>query len=393
MNQRERILAIAVGGLLAAVVLNWMFGKYQSAVRLRNNQITTLTQEQTRLNEQVLQGEYANRQMGEYLVRSLPGNPEQAESQYQQWLLDWVQQNQLSKATVDKNSSRPIGGLYQLIDFRVQGNTNIPQTIRLLHDFYAKDYLHRIRDLTIQPTREGDFRLEMSVDAIALAGASDEMPVREDPSWRVDSEFAQYRDSILNRNFFEPPNGAPRFDGQRSIEAIVGRETPASLAFRDPEGHSLRYEFAETPPEGVRLDERSGTLRVMSQDKREFDVLVRAIDSGYPSRSTEQRLTVRVVDPPPPPPEPEPKLAFDDSTQTVLTALVQGRNESTAWLNVRTKATTLKLRPGDQFEIGSLKGSVVEATPQFVTLEVEGRRFTLEPGDNLSEAAKRSEEL
>jgi hypothetical protein len=122
-------------------------------------------------------------------------------------------------------------------------------------------------------------------------------------------------------------------------------------------------------------------------------VLVRAIDSGYPSRSTEQRLTVRVVDPPPPPPEPEPKLAFDDSTQTVLTALVQGRNESTAWLNVRTKATTLKLRPGDQFEIGSLKGSVVEATPQFVTLEVEGRRFTLEPGDNLSEAAKRSEEL
>ncbi len=71
MNQRERFLAIAIGGLMAAVILNWAFGKYQSSVRLRTNQITSLTQEQTRLSEQVLQGEYANRQMGEYMIRSL----------------------------------------------------------------------------------------------------------------------------------------------------------------------------------------------------------------------------------------------------------------------------------------------------------------------------------
>jgi len=392
MNQRERILAIAVGGLLGVVVLNWGFGKYKSALRLRNNQITNLTQEQTRLSEQVLQGEYANRQMGEYMVRSLPGDPERAESEYQQWLLDWVHANGLGKPTVDKNSSRPIGGLYQQIDFRVQGNTDIPQLIRLMHTFYAKDYLHRIRDLTVQPTREGDFRLEMSIDAIALASAPLELPDRTEPSWKVDPDVTAYLDPIMNRNLYEPPNGAPRFDGQPVIEAIVGRESPASLSFRDPEGHELRYEFADTPPDGVQLDERSGTLRINSPDKRQFEVLVRAIDNGNPKRSTEQRLTVNVVDPPPPPPEPEEQLAFDDSTQTVLTALVQGRKESTAWLDVRTKAKTIKLRPGDQFEIGRLKGTVIEATPDHVMLEVDGRKFMLEPGDNLGEAAKKAEQ-
>lgn len=392
MNQRERFLAIAVGGLLAAVVLNWAFGKYQSSVRLRTNQISSLTQEQTQLSEQVLQGEYANRQMGEYMVRSLPGNPEQAASDYQQWLLDWVQENDLSKATVDRNSSRAIGDLYQQIDFRIQGDSSIPQFIELLHDFYAKDYLHRIRDFSVQPTKEGSFRIEFSVDAIALASAPNELPERTAPSWKVDSDLEAYKEKILNRNFFEPPNGAPKFDGRSDIEAIVGRESPASLPFRDPEGHQIRYEFVEAPPEGVRLDERSGTLRIMSNEKSEFEVLIRAIDSGFPRRTTEQKLNVRVVDPPPPPPPPKPKLAFDDSNQTVLTALVQGRNGSTAWLNIRTKAMTVKLRRGDEFEIGRLKGTVVETTPQYVTFEADGIRFTLEPGDNLGEAARRAED-
>lgn len=392
MNQRERILAIAVGGLLGVVVLNWIFGKYKTAVRQRNNQIVSLTDEQTRLNEQILQGEFANRQMGEYMVRSLPGDPEQAESDYQQWLLDWVHANDLDDAAVDKNSSRKIAGLYQLIDFRVQGATDVPQFLRLLHDFYAQDYLHRIRDVSIQPLpqREGMFRLEMSVDAIALASAPNELPEREG-SWRVDTDLATYSDPIMNRNLFEPPNRAPTFEGSPSIEAIVGRDSPASLSFKDSEGHRMSYELVGDPPSGVSLDERSGTLRIRSDKVEEFELLVRATDTGYPRQSTEQKLRVNVVDPPPPSAPPAPKLGFDDSTQTVLTALVQGRTEATAWLDVRTKATTVKLRKGDQFEIGRLKGLVIEATPESVTFEVDGRRFTLKPGDNLGEAAKQAE--
>ena len=392
MTQRERILAILVGGMLGAVVVWSGISKYRSALRLRNNQIASLENEKLRIVEQQIQGEHANRQMGEYMVRSLPGNPERAQSNYQQWLLELVQANKLSDANVDPNGSRSIDGLYERLDYRVRGRTNVPNLISLLHAFYAKDYLHRIRELSARPTREGDFDVELSIDAIALLAAPDDLPLREQTSWRVASDVNAYLDPIMNRNFYEPPNQPPKYNGRPVIEVVVGRETPVPLTYQDAEGHSISYTFAVPPPANVTLDERSGTLRVKCDEKKEFQIRVRASDNGYPSRATEQDLTIKVVDPPPPPAPEPPKLEFDDARQTVLTALVQGRDEWTAWMHVRTRDKTLRLKVGDGFEIGSLKGDVIEVTPRYVMLEIEGRRFTLKPAGNLSEAAKRAEQ-
>ena len=100
---------------------------------------------------------------------------------------------------------------------------------------------------------------------------------------------------------------------------------------------------------------------------------------------------VRVVDPPPPPEPPPEKPKFDDASQTVLTALVQGGDEWTAWMNVRTRGKTLKLREGDQFEIGSVRAKVVSVRPKFVELEIEeDRRFTLKMDGVLREAVDRA---
>lgn len=390
MNEREKNLAKIVGTILICYVIWTGYSKYQSAIKTRKNQIASLETKKQQLFEQQLQGEYANRQMGEYMVRSLSSDPEQAQSEYQQWLLEVVSK-QIDKPSVDANSSRAIGGLYQLIDYRVSGNTELTNLIELMHEFYAKDYLHRIRDLSIRPSKSGGFQLDMSVDVIALLAAPTELPERPEPSWRVDGDAESYVNAIMDRNLYEPPNQPPEYSGSSTIEAIAGRETPSPLAFKDSEGHRIQYEFVSDPPDFVRLDPRSGTLRVNAKDKQEFEIAVRATDDGYPRRSTEQTIKVRVVDPPPAPAEPPPKLAFDDATQTVLTALVQGRDEWTAWMHVRTRDKTLRLKVGDGFEIGSLKGSVIEVTPRFVTLEIDGRRFELKPAGNLSEAAKRAE--
>ncbi len=86
----------------------------------------------------------------------------------------------------------------------------------------------------------------------------------------------------------------------------------------------------------------SGTLRVNSSETRELQVLVSVTDKGYPPRTSEQDLLVKVVDPPPPPQGPPPKPDFDDASQTVLTALVQGGDDWTAWMNVRTRGKTLE---------------------------------------------------
>jgi hypothetical protein len=110
-----------------------------------------------------------------------------------------------------------------------------------------------------------------------------------------------------------------------------------------------------------------------------------------PAQSIRQTFDLAVVVPPPPAaptPTPPPTPEFDDATQTVLTALVQGSGDWTAWMKVRTQGTTLKLKPGDDFKIGLLSGTVVDVNSRFVTLEIDGKRFELRPAGNLAEAAK-----
>jgi hypothetical protein len=393
MTQRERILAIAVGGMLVMLAFWWGFDKYRTAIKQRTNKLATLDQDQMKLREQILQGHLADRQMTEYMLRSLPGNAERARSVYQQWLLETGLKHKIDDLNVDPTTAMPVGDLYQRLSFRVSGKGSMPDLSHLLYDFYSKDYLHLIRELTIRKVKnQEDLTIEMSIDAIALLETASDAKPPEGSSWRVRGDVAAYRDPIMNRNFFEPPNGAPLFGGSSEVEAIVGRDSPIPLAAKDPEGDQVVYEFVEPPPSFVRLDSRSGTLHVNSDQLREFTLQVRATDDGYPTRSTELELKVSVVQPPAPPPAEPPKLAFDDSTQTVLTGLVHGRDDWTAWMHVRTKDTTLKLRVGDQFEIGSLKGKVIEVAPKFVELEIEGRRFTLKPNGILKEAADRAQE-
>jgi hypothetical protein len=392
MTQRERLLAIAVGGLLLAFVLSWGWGKYRSALNSRTLALSAQQNEQEQIKQQLINGEYANRFMGEYLVRSLPANPEKAKSTYKKWLLETVISNQVAKATVSANSSRSIGGLYQRFEFRVSGQSDGPNFIELLHDFYAKDYLHRIRDFSLVPMKEGGFKLEMSIDAIGLLAASTDLPVREGTSWRVDEDVAVYREKILNRNYFEPPNKPPQYNGEAVVESVLGSKSPTPLTFEDPDGHSIQFEFVESPPDFVQLDQESGMLMVTSDEKQEFDIQVRATDAGYPSHSIEQTLTVRVVDPPPKPKSPGPKPDFDDASQTLLTGLVQGGGEWTAWIHVRTRGKTLKLRVGDKFEIGSVKGTVTEVTARHVTLQIDGKEVELRQGGTLADAVQKPEE-
>lgn len=392
MTQRERMLALGVVGLFIAIGMNWGFNKYRAAVQDRRSQVDTLSTKQLELVESQLQGEYANRQMGQYIDRSLSGNIEHAQSDYQQWLLDMVHSNQVGNASVDPTNSVE-GELFHKLSFRVSGTTDVPNFLSLLHQFYAKDYLHRIRTVEITPNRSQSFVVEMMIDAIALTAVGLDAGDPGDDSWRVHENFATYQEPIMNRNFFKPPNQAPAYGGQSTVEAIVGRETPISLTFKDAEGNAIEYGLAGEVPDFVTLDRSSGTLRVNSDEKREFKILVTAKDNGYPSRTTEQELLVKIVDPPVAPSPPPEKPAFDDASQTVLTALVQGGDEWTAWMNVRTRGKTLKLRVGDEFEIGSVKGKVVSVKPKYVELEIEqDRRFTLKPAGVLREAVDRAME-
>lgn len=386
MTPREKILGIGVGSVIALAGCQYLFSSYKNAVEVRETRLAALDKQLFEARDKHLAGAIADRQMGEYLVRSLPSDPERARADYTRWLFDTITVVDLRDAAVSYVNSMPVGDLYDRYGFKVSGKTDARGWIELMHAFYSKDYLHRISEMTIRPAREGGLAVDMTIDAIGLRAAAADAPDPKSVSPLV-GNFQTYADAILNRNFFSGPNQAPAFISSERLATDIGK--PASLAINaeDPEKQSLRYELLNAP-EGLVMDERSGAVNWEPSAIGNYSLTVKVTDDGYPPMSTERTFEIAVVEPPPAPEPTMPAPGFDDSTQTVLTALVQGGGDWTAWMKVRTRGTTLKLRPGDQFEIGTLKGTVVEVTSKFVMLEIDGKRFELRPAGVLSDAAK-----
>lgn len=393
MNQRERILAILVGGLFVLGLGQWGFTKYKTAIDQRRSRFESLQNQQIQLTEKRNQGALADRQMGEYLVRSVSSDSERARSDYQSWLFDVVEEHDIQDAKVSGERTTPVGDLYQQMTFLLTGRAGAAELIGLIHEIQAKDFLHRIREMDIKPSKtEEGFVIGLTIDVASLNSAPVDAVPPTTIAWRVDADATAYIDAILNRNLFEPPNKAPSYGGERTLQATKGRQEAISLVFKDADQHKLSFRLVD-PPENVTIDPASGTLRVESDKLEEFEVVVQATDDGYPNRSIEETLLVKVVDPPPPakvePPQVE--LEFDDAKQTYLTGLVQGSDDWTAWMNVRTRGKTLKLRVGDEFEIGSVRGIVQAIDADNVKIKIGERIVTLSSGGTLKSAVDAEE--
>ncbi|MEM6474149.1 MAG: hypothetical protein AAF802_31720, partial [Planctomycetota bacterium] len=87
-----------------------------------------------------------------------------------------------------------------------------------------------------------------------------------------------------------------------------------------------------------------------------------------------------------------PPLKYDDAKQTYLTGLVQGSKDWTAWMNVRTRGKTLKLRVGDEFEVGSVRGSIESIDAEKVLIRIGEQTVTLTSGGVLKEAVEAAAE-
>lgn len=388
MNQRERILLIAIGGLFVLGFGQWGFTKYKTAVKQRRSRYESLQEQQIQLQEKQYLGAIADRQMGEYMVRSVSSNTEQARTDYQGWLFDVVDEHNISGAKVSSERVFPVGNLYQQMTFSLTGQASAPDVIGLIHAIQSKDYLHRIRELTINLSKANEdiFLVSMTIDVASL----DMAPVDATPpttnAWRVDPELVAYTDPILNRNLFEPPNKAPVFNGEKTLKATKGREEAFTLVFKDADDHKLVYTLIE-PPDSVSIDASSGTLRIQRHELDEFEVTVQVSDNGYPKRTIEETFMVKVIDPPPASTEePKVELKFDDAKQTYLTGLVQGSDDWTAWMNVRTRGKTLKLHVGDEFEIGSVHGIIESIDADSVRIKIGDKTISLSSGGTLKSA-------
>lgn len=392
MSPRERKLAIIVG-TLAVLVVGWFIQQsISTSFRERRNKIADLESKISQQRLQAMQSAIASRKRNEYEARSLPSQTASARSQYQRWLLERVQEAEFDKPLVSPVASREEGGTMTRHQFNISGQARLSSVVKLLYEFHRVNTLHRISRLTIRPINDSKYlTVQMSVEALSLNVAPPDGKLPLDPSPRlVGRSLDEYLKPIEERNLFGPPNNPPQI-ASTSQSVQTNRSTDFSLKATDPDPlDKVVYRLVDSPDPSAKVDPETGRFRWTPKEPGRYEFLVEAMDDGIPARSTQKTITVSVTDPPPPAPPPPARPAFDDAKYTVLTAVLDVSGEGEVWLLVRPKGKTIKLHTGDEFEVGSVKGQVIDIGRDSFSFEADGKLRRLAKGGTLEEASVES---
>jgi hypothetical protein len=394
MTPRERILAMGVG---AAVGL---FGLQYSIMNIRGSldaKQVAVDNAQAELDKAKLMedaGFNAANKLNRLRSKSLPSDLSTLQAQYRDWLFTIGESSGLSNIKV-VTPSLPIqtADAFKAYKFTLTGECRTDQVIDLLARFYDKDCLHSIETLKLEPLQGSTTILKVTLDsrALALNSADAKQKPSLASSGRLSMTAEEYKDAILNRNPFSPPNQPPRLATNRSQEIKLGDDWRLALEGTDPEQGRVEFELVTTePPKGLEL--RRGELRWKPTEVGEYKVKVRATDDGWPRRSTEEQLTLRVVEPPKETPKVEPPK-FDVASQAFVTMMVSGRRGPEAAIRSRTEGKTFALQEGSELEVGSVKAKVLSINLQeeFIELDSEGHRWLLDWNTSLADAYKKSQ--
>lgn len=395
MNQRERLLAVVVGsvGLLLAAWFAWSYVDGQ--FRARRIKISGLEKDIRTFKLQAMQGQKATAKLGEYEAQSLPPNTEVARSLYQDWLLAEVGKAGLTEQEVQAKTQQAEGDLYVSQAYVVTGKATLPQLIDLLHAFYSVDYLHRVRLLMLKPIPETKLMdVTLNIDAVSMQGAPEATALHARPSTRLAKPTKEdYYAAILGRTLFGAPNRAPTLSISGSKDVPINRsaELTAKGSDLDPLDR-VKYRLIEAASPDARLDPTSGRFTWTPKTLGKHKFVIEAYDDGFPSKPARQELVLNVIDPPPEGPKLPPGFSgFDDAKYTVLAGVVDVSGEGEIWLHNRPDGKMLKLRVGDEFEIGSIKGTVESIGEKDFTFLSEGKLRKLGQGEVLHAAATTSQ--
>jgi hypothetical protein len=202
MQQRERILALALGVAVALIVVYWGFGRYRSMFTTREALIKNRTDEVTKSETKLAKIKRDNDRRKELEKRSLPKDLYEAERLYQEWLVSIA--SKLAGNTVDVRDVRVRSKGYQALGFRVTGEGNLEQVTQVLYDFYSANHLHQITRLNIDPQEKTKLlKLDMDVDALILPGVKRSNTLTDEPGDNLVLEgFDKYKSAIVGRNLF-----------------------------------------------------------------------------------------------------------------------------------------------------------------------------------------------
>ena len=385
MNPREKLVAVGIATVISAL-LAWygVFGYFRQVDAKERTRDSLATEVKKKQKEQ-RNSQLASKRLADYEERSLPPDSNLAKSLYESWLIKTTQETKLSDVTITASPKALVKNTFYRLTFKIKARGELPQLVDFLYQFQRTDWLHRIDSMHLTPlndSRQIDADLTISALSVNTAPASDELEERASEKMKA-IPLTDYRDPIINRNFFGAPNRQPQLDLPQQLEAVVNRTFEYSVKATDPDGlDHVSFKLAETSDPSAKLDSETGKFTWQPKEKGEFAFKIVASDDGLPSQTSGSKLVKVTVKDPPPKIEAkvEPKKpGFDDAKYTVLTVVIDKTGVGEIWLHVRTKGETRILQSGDKFAIGSVKGEVSEIGVDDAILLIDGklRRFTV----------------
>lgn len=392
MNQRERMLALVVGifGFFIVAFFGWRYVDGQ--FRTRRTKISGLEADIKRFKMQAFQGAQATAKLAEYEGQSLPPDHETARSLYSDWLLAEVSKAGLTEQQVEPKTAQKEGELFISQSYLVSGKGTLPQIIDFLHAFYSVDYLHRLRLVMLKPIQETkQFEVTLNIDAVSVASAPPATSLHGRPSTRLAlPKKDDYYASILGRNLFGPANKAPSLS-VGNADVRINRSADVTARGTDPDAlDKVKYRLVESSAPDAKIDPLTGKFSWTPKTLGKYKFTIEAFDDGYPSKTARKEITLSVVDPPPVTAVVEDDgrfRGFDRAKFTVLAAVIDVSGEGEVWLHNRPDGKMLKLRVGDDFEVGSVKGTVESIGEKDFTFVSAGKLRKLGQGEMLEQAA------
>ncbi len=395
MTQRERYLAMGVGVVVGLFGANYAFTTVRETLQHKQDLVDAARKESDSMKRIATSGAIAARKLDQLKLKSLPTKQETLVAQYKAWLTKTALDAGMTELNVNppEQPFKTAKGAFKAYKFSLSGTCRTEQLLDLMAAYYDTDYLHSLQSLKVNMTKVPNVvTILLESQALALDAASPNQEPTGQSSGRLAMTPDEYKQSILGRNPFSPPNHPPKFAGDKTFNIPRGAPWDQVLATEDDENHDVVLSLvSEDVPEGLRLDGK--TFKWNPKENGTYELLVKATDSGWPRGTTEQKLTLNVVDPPKPDEPVPPPPKFDVATQAFVSALTSGRFGPAASIRSRVEGKTVDLAAGSEFEIGSVKAKVVDInlSEQFVELESEGVRWTIGMDDtSLADAFAKS---
>lgn len=213
-QKRERFLLVvgaAMFLIFVIVVFNFLFGGEVSKQRRLRNQ---LRENIAKLEADLQQKDTIKRRLADFTNRSLPPD---AQSLYQNWLLDTAYDVGLQDRRVDPGSVSSMKDHYKKYTFTLHGRGTLEQIAEFLRRFNKTEYLHLVRRVAPRSIKNSmEMDVSITVEALTLPKTRVSRTLRSVSGEKLaitDSEKGMLRE-ISSRNLFAPYS-PPRPDGPK----------------------------------------------------------------------------------------------------------------------------------------------------------------------------------